>query len=214
MARCPDGHESSASDYCDSCGIRMGDPVPQADSQGPIVAAAPSSSICPRCGAHGAEQFCEECGFDMRETTWTAMVRASRQHYDAVIAMGVAESKDIEFPADWPEREFRLSGSRLRIGRRSASLEVAPELDLTGSPTDPGVSHLHAILLSQPDGSWAVKDAGSENGTMINGREIPAGQLVPLRSGDSICIGAWTAITIIAAPSRRRGDEEDETDGT
>lgn len=62
-----------------------------------------------------------------------------------------------------------------------------------------GVSHLHAILLSQPDGSWAVKDAGSENGTMINGREIPAGQLVPLRSGDAICIGAWTAITIVAA---------------
>jgi FHA domain len=201
MARCPDGHESSAADYCDSCGIRMDEPVPEARGEALTTTGGPLSSLCPNCGAPGAERFCEACGFDMRETTWKAMVRASRQHYDAVMAMGVADSNDIEFPANWPEREFRLSGLRLRIGRKSASLDAAPELDLTGPPTDPGVSHLHAILISMPGGSWAVKDAGSENGTMINGREIPAGQLVPLANGDSICIGAWTAITIIAVPS-------------
>jgi len=109
------------------------------------------------------------------------------------------ESKDVEFPADWPERKFQLSGSRLRVGRRSVSREVAPEIDLTGPPTDPGVSRLHAILILQPDGSWAVEDPGSENGTTVNGSEIPVGQLVPLNSGDTICIGAWTAITIVAS---------------
>jgi pSer/pThr/pTyr-binding forkhead associated (FHA) protein len=135
----------------------------------------------------------------MRNTTWTAIVQASRSHYDSVMARGVAESKDIEFPADWPERSFRLGGSRLRVGRRSLSREVAPEIDLTGPPTDPGVSRLHAILVSQPDGSWAVEDPGSENGTIVNGSEIPVGQPVPLTSGDTICIGAWTAITIVAS---------------
>jgi hypothetical protein len=232
VALCPDSHESSAADYCDMCGIRMDGPAPKSGSSGPAVTAiqppAPSSAVCPQCGAPGLERFCEACGFAtgsvvtvrrsdpasipvamppastetgvaMRSTTWTAIVRASRSHYDSVMARGVADSKDIEFPADWPERSFRLSGPRLRVGRRSASREVAPEIDLTGPPTDPGVSRLHAILVSQPDGSWAVEDPGSENGTIVNGSEIPVGQPVPLTSGDTICIGAWTAITIVAS---------------
>jgi len=135
----------------------------------------------------------------MRSTTWAAIVRASRSHYDSVIARGVVESEDVEFPADWQERSFPLAGSRLRVGRRSISREVAPEIDLTGPPTDPGVSRLHAILVAQPDGSWAVEDPGSENGTIVNDSEIPVGQPVPLTSGDTICIGAWTAITIVAS---------------
>jgi hypothetical protein len=87
--------------------------------------------------------------------------------------MGVADSADIEFPADWPEREFRLSGPRLRIGRRSPSLGVAPELDLTGPPTDPGVSHLHAILTSMPGGSWAVGGVTLRRG-LASGRRVHA----------------------------------------
>jgi pSer/pThr/pTyr-binding forkhead associated (FHA) protein len=86
----------------------------------------------------------------------------------------------------------------MRIGRRSVSRDVTPEIDLSGPPTDPGVSHLHAILVAQPDGSWAVTDPGSENGTTVNAAQISAGQLVPLSDGDSICLGIWTAITIEA----------------
>jgi len=63
---------------------------------------------------------------------------------------------------------------------------------------DPGVSHLHAVLLAEPDGGWAVLDPGSANGTMVNGRETAAGQRVPLRDGDRIYVGAWTVLTIRA----------------
>jgi pSer/pThr/pTyr-binding forkhead associated (FHA) protein len=69
--------------------------------------------------------------------------------------------------------------------------------DLTGPPADPAISRLHAVLVAQPDGSWAVIDPGSENGTSVNGTEVAVGDLVPLRDGDSICVGAWTAITIV-----------------
>jgi FHA domain len=198
VARCPDGHESSAADYCDMCGIRI-DAAP----------AAPSGSACPHCGAPGLERFCEACGYatgsvaGKRNTTWTAIVRPSRRHYEFVMSRGVAMPTDIEFPADWPERRFELAGSQLRVGRRSVSREVAPEVDLTGPPTDPGVSRLHTILIAQPDGSWAVEDPGSENGTIVNGSEIPVGELVPLTDGDTICIGAWTAITIVASTERQ-----------
>jgi pSer/pThr/pTyr-binding forkhead associated (FHA) protein len=84
----------------------------------------------------------------------------------------------------------------LRIGRRSVSRGLEPEIDLTGPPTDPGISHLHAVLIGQPDGSWAVIDRGSSNGTQVNGREIDSRVPVALRDGDRVCLGAWTALTV------------------
>jgi hypothetical protein len=54
----------------------------------------------------------------------------------------------------------------MRIGRRGASRGIEPEIDLTGPPADPGISHLHAVLPVEPHGGWAVLDSGSSNGTM------------------------------------------------
>jgi pSer/pThr/pTyr-binding forkhead associated (FHA) protein len=73
---------------------------------------------------------------------------------------------------------------------------IDPEIDLTGPPADPGVSRLHAMLIEAADGTWSVVDPGSENGTLVNGKEIPPGEAVPLRDGDRIHLGAWTALTI------------------
>ena len=101
----------------------------------------------------------------------------------------------IEFPRYCPERQFQLTGRQMRIGRRSRSRGI-PEIDLSGPPADPGVSHLHAVLLAEPDGSWTVLDPGSANGTMVNGHEIAADERVPLRHGDRIHVGAWTVLTV------------------
>jgi len=35
-------------------------------------------------------------------------------------------------------------------------------------------------LIAQPDGSWAILDPGSENGTSINGSEVATGVAVQL----------------------------------
>jgi pSer/pThr/pTyr-binding forkhead associated (FHA) protein len=61
------------------------------------------------------------------------------------------------------------------------------------------VSRLHAVLVPGDDGRLAVIDPGSENGTLVNGREIPPGVTVPLSEGDVIYLGAWTAIHISSA---------------
>ena len=53
-------------------------------------------------------------------------------------------------PPSSPERRFQLSGAEVRIGRRSVSRRIEPEIDLTGPPTDPGVSRLHAVLTARP----------------------------------------------------------------
>jgi hypothetical protein len=216
MAQCPSGHDSAATDYCDVCGLLMEDPAAIEDvglvPPDPEPAPGPP---CPRCGTPGLGQFCESCGYSERtalaeqrvspaeparlpqQESWTAVVSASRPHYDATMAALGPGAPDVRFPDEYPERTFTLTGSRLRIGRRSQSREVAPEIDLTGPPADPGISRLHAVFLAQPDGSWAVMDPGSENGTIVNEVEIRPGQPMQLRSGDSICIGAWTSIVIV-----------------
>ena len=188
MAACPAGHQSVASDYCDACGLEIAGP-PEAPAQ---------SAGCPQCGAPGMARFCEGCGYSADAATWTAVITASRAHYDDVMATAEPEARNIPFPAEFAERTVQLTGSQVRIGRRSINKEVTPEIDLTGPPADPGVSRLHAILLAQPDGSWAVVDPGSENGTTVNDADIGFGRQTALRGGDSIRLGVWTEITIVA----------------
>lgn len=164
-------------------------------------------SACPAGHESAAADYCEVCGAPSAAPAprWTVVVSASRAYFDSVQAIGGPGAASIVFPAAVPERRFELDGAQVRIGRRSASREVTPEIDLSGPPADPGISRLHAILHAQPDGSWAIVDPGSENGTVVNGSEILPGEQVQLSHSDSICIGAWTQITIVAEAAAKPG---------
>ena len=132
------------------------------------------------------------------QSAWTAVVASDHAYYESVVAAGGPDAAGLQFPGYCPERRFRLTGPEMRVGRRSASRGLEPEIDLAGPPTDPGVSRLHAVLIAEADGNWAVLDPGSENGTLVNGSEIAAGVRVPLHDGDRIYLGAWTVIAIHA----------------
>ena len=97
-------------------------------------------------------------------------------------------SSTLAFPPYSPERTLPLAGERVRIGRQSS---VELELD------DPGVSHLHAVLLAR-EGGWLLVDPGSTNGTTLNGSddELPVNIEVPVTDGDRIHVGAWTTIVL------------------
>jgi hypothetical protein len=265
MARCPAGHESGASDYCDTCGLVMG-----AESAGtgagsaalaatvaaPISATATattggSGGACPVCHAERNGRFCEECGYDfelaeaMPEVTMTPgvpavepepapepesaesepeselepessvsvvsvlsptsplttelelLVNADRDYYKAQIERGDIIEAEFPYPKYPHERRFTFAQSPIRIGRASASRGIAPEIDLTGPPLDPAVSHLHAQLLRHEEG-WVVVDLDSANGTRLNDSDEPleAETEIPVRRGDRIHLGVWTTITI------------------
>jgi pSer/pThr/pTyr-binding forkhead associated (FHA) protein len=91
-----------------------------------------------------------------------------------------------------------LAGKEISIGRRSRSRGINPDIDLLGPPEDPGVSHLHALLLVQPDGSWSIVDLDSANGVLVNDEQKPLRPNIPrqLTDGDRVYIGAWTRITL------------------
>ena len=127
--------------------------------------------------------------------TWTAVVTADRDYYESLSPLDDEDSASISFPSDLPERRIPLAGAVVRIGRRSASRGIEPEIDL-GQPRDPGVSRQHAKLVPAADGGWTVVDLGTENGITVNGHDVPSGESVPLRPGDRIHLGAWTRITI------------------
>jgi FHA domain len=249
MPTCPAGHDSSATDFCDVCGMRIAGPAAGPASQAGASVPAAQAEPCPQCGTERTGQFCEGCGFDFSSATparaavpagtitghdpagtaatgssgqdpagtaatgssgqaavsppaagagltWTAVVTADRGYFDRVIAAGGPDASTIEFPAYCPERRFPLSGEEMRVGRRSASRGLEPEIDLSGPPADPGISHLHAVLIAQPDGGWSVIDPGSSNGTQVNDTDIETGVAVPLNPGDRINIGAWTVLTL------------------
>jgi pSer/pThr/pTyr-binding forkhead associated (FHA) protein len=134
--------------------------------------------------------------FPYPQATWTVVVGADRTYFEQVQAVTGPEGAAVTFPSYCAERRFQLVGNQMRIGRRSVSRGLSPEIDLTGPPADPGISRLHAVLIAMPDGDWAVLDPGSANGTLVNGAEIGVGDRVPLHDGDRINLGAWTAITV------------------
>ncbi|MFL6141403.1 MAG: FHA domain-containing protein, partial [Labedaea sp.] len=185
----------------------------------PGVAPQPALTRCPNCDTPLDGRFCEECGHDSLaappprashpstpdaapkapagQPVWTATVSADRAYYDSVIAAGGPDADGIAFPPYCPERYFPLRGNRITIGRRSTSRGTNPDIDLTGPPEDPGVSHLHAVLIRQ-DNALSVVDVGSSNGTTVNDSQLPLRTNVahPLANGDKVHLGAWTTITL------------------
>ena len=223
MATCPNGHASADEEYCDVCGLAMsGSPsvaAPSISDRPATPTAAPAGPVggpCPVCGAPLDGRFCEACGHDSlaappvtsetaAETSpdaapvsWIATVSADRAYYNTVMAIGGPDASAIEFPPFCPDRYFPLRGKQISIGRRSSSRGINPDIDLTGPPEDPGVSHLHAMLLVQPDGSLSIVDLGSANGTSVNDSPLRANTPHPLSARDRVHLGAWTTITLQA----------------
>ena len=201
--RCPSGHESQTTDYCDVCGVPMAGAGATANF--PAVEEADTSPAarrepCPACGAprSGDDRYCEGCGHDFlapppAAVSWEAVVTADRAQFDRLAVAGVT------FPDDYLERRFPLVEGENRIGRSHGRPdEDHPEIDLAAPPVDPGVSRLHAVLEYRGDGVCVVRDVGSTNGTSLGDEPalIAPHTDVPLGDGDRIRLGAWTTITL------------------
>lgn len=183
---------SLAGRFCEECGhdsLSAAPVKPPAPTPAPAPAAAPT--VVAEAPPVPADRVPEEA-------TWTATVTADRAYFDSVMAVDGPDASGIAFPPYCPDRHFPLAGKEISIGRQSRSRGIQPDIDLLGPPEDPGVSHLHALLIAQADGSWSIVDLDSANGTLVNDEQNPLRPNVPrpLADGDRVYIGAWTRITL------------------
>lgn len=99
---------------------------------------------------------------------------------------------ETNYKPDSVERIFPLDLDENLVGRRSEQKGIYPEIEIN----DPGVSHRHLKFIKQPDGSFAVLELGSANGTEYNGAQLAAGVVTPVKPGDIFSIGLWTTLNI------------------
>jgi hypothetical protein len=86
-------------------------------------------------------------------------------------------------------REFQWSGEAGFIGRRSQSITIAPEIDLTGIPNEGIVSRRHArVSWDWSQNSYMIVDM-STNGIYLNGTPLSPGVQYRLMNGDSLQFG-------------------------
>jgi pSer/pThr/pTyr-binding forkhead associated (FHA) protein len=99
-------------------------------------------------------------------------------------------------PLDRPDVVISVDRDELLVGRHDDRRDIHPEVALH----DPGASRRHAKFARNADGSIALVDLASTNGTRLNGEDVPAGGRKPLKAGDAVLIGRWTRITLRARP--------------
>jgi FHA domain. len=101
---------------------------------------------------------------------------------------------DTNLKPDSVDRIFPLDLDENLVGRRSAAKGIYPEIEIN----DPGVSHRHLKFIKQPDGTFAVLELGSANGTELNCALLEPGVNTVIKPGDEFAIGLWTALKVAA----------------
>jgi hypothetical protein len=150
-------------------------------------------TACPVCktARTAGDRFCETCGHDFEAAVaaWDLVIETDRAYHARFAG-------DIAFPQDVAPQRMPAEAAELRIGRVDAGPNGADAPQITGAANDPALSRRHAVLRRRADGTYAIEDLGSTNGTEVNGRLIAAGEPVALGDGDRVHLGAWTGITI------------------
>jgi hypothetical protein len=170
---------------------------------------------CPECTAPhdpSSGHFCEICGYNFvtkargeipivattKDITADLPIKPTEQ---PSILTSVAEiiaiidpslqSPESPTPPNQPPITFRLDKDSNLIGRCSELRGIYPEIALD---FDSAVSHRHALLNRNPDGTFVLRDIGSTNGTKLKGVELNPMVDVPIKDGDEITLGHWTRI--------------------
>jgi len=156
----------------------------------PSTRAGPEGKLtvfCTRCGHPNRDdaRFCAECGAPLQE--------------DSTVTLTPVEGEDedgAEFP--FPEDALEEGQALLQVKRgpnAGSTFLLEADASTVGRSTtsdvfldDVTVSRSHATFERRPNGEWFVKDAGSLNGTYVNGEQVDETKLA---TGDQVQIGRF-----------------------
>jgi hypothetical protein len=142
--------------------------------------------FCTRCGHPNRDdaRFCAECGAPLQD--------------DSTLTLTPVEPDDdenVEFP--FPEDELEPGQALLQVKRgpnAGSTFLLDTDTSTIGRNTestvfldDITVSRAHATF-ERKDGEWFVRDAGSLNGTYVNGEQVDETKLA---TGDQVQIGRF-----------------------
>lgn len=190
---CPDcatPHESTSGNFCEICGYNFVTGV-HGEVPGLEVEAVPDAIVPLSLTGEGEPT--------VKQTKASVSQVSQRIAWELQITIDPALALPESPPA--PNQvpiTVSLQQAVNLIGRRSTQRAIAPEVALD---FDNAVSHRHALLTQQADGTWSLRDIGSSNGTFINGQELAAMVDVPLQDGDEFTLGHWTRIKLIGLPT-------------
>lgn len=217
---CPNGHDSTESDFCSNCGTEMNPSANSASAPSSVAGATPAALAanlgkCPTCSTQreDSSRFCGICGHDFQtgqagvvpddlqpvaaapaptaSSPTTSSSSTSGARIDLTVGVDVRKPGA---PQGLPERRFNLEEAEIKIGRARAG-EKFDGLGITG---DNAVSGKHGVIVRQADGSYILRDVGSTNGTKMGGKELTAHVDYPLSEGASFEIGEWTVVKVVA----------------
>jgi hypothetical protein len=185
---CQTPRPSSDARFCEVCRY---DFIKQTAGGPPVVSTAVPQADPPEAAGAGGQ-----AALQLTPTTGAGALSPDGLRWDAVIRVDPSLDTDpdpeLKAPEE-PERRIPLDKAENLIGRRDANQSSSvPDV----RPHDPSVSRRHAKLLIHPDGSVAILDLESANGTFVNGEQILAGVPHSLMAGDVITIGRWTRLCI------------------
>jgi hypothetical protein len=191
---CPDCQAPRAHDageFCEVCGYNFrtgahGD-VAFAQAAAFSQAAAPSQAAVPSDAAAPAQVAVEI-------PVEAAATPAGKWSIVASVDPSLREEGSPEPPEHEPS-SFAIEKAENLIGRHSRARGIEPEIALD---FDDAVSHRHAIVSRLEDGSLAVRDIGSANGTRLNGQDLPPLTDTALKDGDALTLGHWTRLVVKA----------------
>ena len=158
---------------------------------------------CTNCGNGNREGllFCEECGQNLSSsfnaTLPTRQLENDPDDSSAKATWGSARfgnnSKIILHVRDSSEPIKLEPEKKMVLGRYDTSSPTRPDVDFTPyGALDKGVSRSHAVIELSED-TLTLVDAGSSNGTYLNGQRLVANQPRVLRDGDEIRLGKLIA---------------------
>lgn len=214
--QCPKGHISTESDYCSECGAKIqGSSNIVVNTLEQILSPVPNSKntiICPSCSApHDSTSghFCEICGYNFNTGTQGVPpipdkdvtgkdvinhVSTTHNYLEVTITIDPSlRSPESPEPPNQPPIILRLDKESNLIGRLSVARGINPEVALN---FDSAISHRHALINRQIDGTFTLRDIDSANGTVLNRVELTPMVDSVIQDGDEFTLGHWTRIKV------------------